>query len=321
MEASNKILITDSLFIAPEHEEALKKAGYQVERLDKVRATEDELCAALSDKIGYILGGIEEVTDRVINSAKGLRAISFTGSGYTEFIPGHNQATLNGIAISAAKGANAPAVAEFSLASILMMTRQIGRLATPGGKSFYVAPAFGDTTVGIIGYGAIGSRVARLCESVGLKVICHSRSSDQLLQDNRQNVALEELLSHSDVVSLHVNKHHGKWVLAADKIARLRDGAAIVNCAFADALDRNALAAHLADGRLTAFFDSSAYQADEILAFPAGAVTCTNSQTAFNTARSNRAVSDRVTASLINLLDEKADRDLVNPEYLKYRYR
>ena len=94
MNSSNKILITDSLFISKANEETLTRAGYEVERLDKLRASEEELCLALSDKVGYILGGIEEVTERVINSAKNLKAIAFTGSGYAEFIPGFKRATI-----------------------------------------------------------------------------------------------------------------------------------------------------------------------------------------------------------------------------------
>lgn len=54
---SNKILVTDSLFIKAKHVKKLEVAGYVVERLDKPNATEDELCEAVKGKVGYILGG------------------------------------------------------------------------------------------------------------------------------------------------------------------------------------------------------------------------------------------------------------------------
>ncbi len=53
------ILITDSQFILPEHEEKLSEAGFEIERLNKPQATEEELIEALKGKDGYVLGGIE----------------------------------------------------------------------------------------------------------------------------------------------------------------------------------------------------------------------------------------------------------------------
>lgn len=321
MAATQKILVTDDLFINDEHVAVLRKAGYEVERLMKVKATEEELCSALADKVGYILGGIESVTERVILAAPNLRAISFTGSGYAEFIPAHRVATMRGIAISAAIGANAQAVAEFSLTAILAMIRQTGRMTCKGGSSFYIAPAFSDVVVGVVGYGAIGSRVARLCETLGLKVLCHGRTPGGLERDGRQNTPLEELLSSSNIVSIHVSKENGSGLLSKDKLALLRVGSSVVNCAFSHAIDREALAVRVKANELTAFLDSSCYSAEELADFPPGAILQTNGQTAFNTRRSNKLVSDRVTATLLALLDEKSDKDLVNPEYLKYRYR
>ena len=52
------ILVTDNLFIFPEHEAKLREAGYEIERLDKPEATEEELIEAVKGKVGYILGGI-----------------------------------------------------------------------------------------------------------------------------------------------------------------------------------------------------------------------------------------------------------------------
>jgi glyoxylate reductase len=321
MTTRRKILVTDSLFIHQEHVDILESAGFEVERLLKLKATDDELCSALADKTGYILGGIESVTERVIKAAPNLKAISFTGSGYEEFIPAHREASLRGIAISAAIGANAQAVAEFSLTAILTMIRQTGRLTSKGGADFYIAPAFADVVVGIIGYGAIGTRVTRLCESVGLKVLCHARTSSRLDEDGRTNTPLDDLLRSSDVVSVHVSKANGTGILSPEKLELLKPGASIVNCAFAHAIDKEALAARIMSNKLTAFVDNSTFTQAELALFPVGTVLQTNGQTAFNTKRSNKLISDRVTTTLLNLLDERPDKDLVNPEYLKYRYR
>ena len=201
------------------------------------------------------------------------------------------------------------------------MIRQTGCLTTRGGTDFYIAPAFADVVVGIIGYGAIGTRVTHLCESVGLKVLCHGRTSSRLDEDGRPNIPLDELLQSSNVVSVHVSKANGTGVLSPDKLQLLKHGTSVVNCAFAHAVDKDALAARVLTNQLTAFLDNAAFSAAELAMFPAGTVLQTNGQTAFNTKRSNKLVSDRVTRTLLNLLDEKPDKDLVNPEYLKYRYR
>lgn len=130
-----KILVTDSLFIFKEHEEALRNAGYEIERLDKPEATEEELVAAVKGKVGYILGGIEKITDRVIEAADQLKVITFTGSDWQYFIPGHDLATKKGIGIANAPGANSGAVAEYTLAFMLAMTREIFDLGRSAKKS------------------------------------------------------------------------------------------------------------------------------------------------------------------------------------------
>ena len=95
-----KILVTDSLFIADEHVALLSDKGLEVIRLDEVAASEDALCAAIKDCTGYILGGIETVTQRVIDAAPNLKVISFTGANYVNFIPAHVYATQKSIAIT-----------------------------------------------------------------------------------------------------------------------------------------------------------------------------------------------------------------------------
>ena len=100
------ILVTDSLFVFPEHEKVLRDAGYEIERLDKAEATEDELVHSIKGKVGYILGGIEKVTEKVIDAADSLKVIAFTGSDALSFIPAHQKATEHGITITTTPGAN-----------------------------------------------------------------------------------------------------------------------------------------------------------------------------------------------------------------------
>ena len=75
-----KLLITDSLFIFPEHEKRLQDAGFEITRLDNPEATEAELIEAIKGKDAYILGGIEKVTAPVIAAADQLKIIALTGT-------------------------------------------------------------------------------------------------------------------------------------------------------------------------------------------------------------------------------------------------
>lgn len=160
-------LITDSLFIFPEHEKQLMGAGYEIERLDTPVATEEQLVLAVKGKVGYILGGIEKITDKVIDAADQLKAIIFTGADWINFIPGHKRATERGIAIANTPGANAYAVAEYTIMLILAMTRNIFELGKTGSVKFQTTRSLKQLSVGIIGMGNIGSRVARILKALG----------------------------------------------------------------------------------------------------------------------------------------------------------
>ncbi|MBK8810461.1 MAG: hypothetical protein IPN69_06955 [Acidobacteria bacterium] len=310
------ILITDSLFIFPEHEEILVSKGFDVERLDKPAASEEELCDAIRGKHGYILGGIEQVTSNVIDAADSLEAISFTGSGYAEFIPAHASATQKGIAISAAIGGNASAVAEYTIALLLSMARRIPMMTAKGGASFYVAPSLQELTLGIVGFGHIGKKVAQLAEQLGIKVIAYSRT-DFGNDAGVQLVSLDDLLKQSDVISLHVSKTHGTNVFGVEELGKMKDGAILLNTAFPHAVDATALHAELLKKRILSAFDAPAE--GDFSDVPIGYYIASNSQTAFNTGGANKTISDRVTNSIVNLLSTGDDTDLVNPEYRTFR--
>lgn len=304
-----RILITDSLFlpIGGLDEERLRAAGYDIDRLDVPKADEQTLIQHIAGVEGYILGGIESVTDSVIEAADELKAIAFTGSGYAEFIPGWELATKKGIAISAARGENAHAVAEWSLASALALVRNIPAITTPGGPDFSITHDFNSLTLGIVGYGAIGRALAGKAKALGLKVIAtgEGRSEDVEL------VALDELVARADIVSVHVSRHRGVGALDTDAIKAIKPGGVLVNAAFEEAIDNNALLQRLAAGELRAAVDYP-LSAEGL---PIGAVLASNGQTAYNTAETNARVGARAANSLLNLLTSGDDPDLVNALY------
>ncbi len=117
------ILITDTLFIAPEHEAKLRDAGFEIKRDPNPRLTEDQLIKAIHGVDGYIIGGTETITQRVLEAADKLKVIAFTGTDWAHFVPAHEIAKQKGIVITNTPGASTAAVAEYTLLLLLMMLR------------------------------------------------------------------------------------------------------------------------------------------------------------------------------------------------------
>lgn len=308
-----KILVTDSMFIFEEHVKKLKAAGFEVERLDKLTATKEEMIEALKDKQGYICGGLEKIGVDVIETAKNLKAISVLASGYTEFLPCYKQATKQGIAISATPGANTQAVAEYTLLLILASIRNLKGLTMPGRDTFYTGRELASLTLGIVGFGHVGQAVAKIGHSLGMKVLVTSRHPVSVV--GVKQVTLPVLLKKSDVVSLHVNKIHGINTIGKEELALMKDDATLVSTIFIEAIDHKALYAELLSGRLHYAADTPPeFNTNDL---PPSSFICSNESNAFNTKETLQRMSDRATNSMINLLKTGEDPDLVNPEYKK----
>lgn len=309
-----KILITDSLFIFKEHEDAIIAAGYEIERLDKPAATEEELIAHLAGKVGYILGGIEKVTDKVIESSMDLKAIAFTGADWRNFIPGHAKATERGISIASTPGANTYAVAEFTLTLILAMTRNLFELGRTGTKTFQTTHSLNELTVGILGVGNIGMRMARSLNALGAKkVLYYSRTRKPELEHEIgiEFVDMNTLLAASDILTIHASKEIGADVISKDELAKMKDGALLINCGYTDAVNRDALYEELHAGRLRAAQDDPVEEG-RFKALPFSIWFTSNGHTAYNTFEANKTASDMATQSLINLLEQGQDKYKVN---------
>lgn len=254
------ILITDSLFIFPEHEAQLQAAGFTITRLDKPEATETELIEAVKDKDGYILGGIEKITDNVINAANKLTAICFTGSDYRAFIPGYKLATEKGIAIADCPGVNANAVAEYALTLMLSMTRELFDLGKTGTTTFRTTSSLLNSKIGLIGMGHIGQRVAAMLKGIGVNdVYYYSRTRKPEVEQKLGIIymPMNELLKVADIVSLHASIEAGERYFGKEQLALMHDGALLINTSFEAALDLNALYPELASGRLQAAHDGA----------------------------------------------------------------
>ncbi len=303
------ILVTDSLFIFPEHEEQLRNVGYEIERLDKPNATEEELVQAVKGKVGYILGGIEKITDKVIDAADDLKVIAFTGADWRNFIPGHARATEKSIVITNTPGANTYAVAEYTITMILAMTRNIFELGRTGSKKFQTTHSLNELTVGIIGMGHIGSRMAGLLQALGVKeILYYSRTQKRGIEEKTGAyfVSMDEVLSKSDIVTLHVSKEIGSNFIGATELAKMKTGSLLVDCGFTGGVDKDALFEELSSGRLRAVQDDPLDE--RFNGLPLSVWFNSNSHTAYNTSEANKTASDMAIQSVLNVLETGKDQ-------------
>lgn len=317
---SKTILITDSLFIFPEHEEKLGAAGYEIERLDKPEPTEDELVEAIKGKTGYILGGIEHVTEKVIDAADNLQAIAMTGIGYKEFIPAWEYATKKGIAIVNTPDAPTHAVAEWALTMALAMNRNIFDLGRLGEKQFLTTKGLENQNIGIIGLGRIGRHIVEMIKVFRPgQIVYYSRNKHEDAEKalGILHQPLENLLADSDVIFLCVSKDAGENFLSEKEFSQMKENSLLVSFVYHGIINRDALLKELKAGRIRAASD---HPMDERFnELPLSTWYCFKGSNAFNTEIELKLTSDTATQSLLNMLTTGDDKNLVNPEFRNHR--
>ena len=187
----------------------LVKSVAEIERSPYDRAmSEEELLKVVEDVDGLIVGG-DKINRRIIEHAKKLKIIARHGVGVDNI--DLKAATDNGVIVTCTPHANAESVADFTIGLILSTARRIPQacLSTKQGKweatKFMGAEVYGKT-IGIIGLGEIGYRVAKRAKGFDMRILYWSRRRKINLEKelNAQYVNLETLLRASDFVTLHV---------------------------------------------------------------------------------------------------------------------
>lgn len=303
------ILITDSLFISKKHENRLKEAGFDIFRLDKPEPTEDELIEAIRGKDGYILGGIEKLTDKIIDAADKLQAIVFAGIGYKDFIPNYDYVTSKGIAIANTPDAPTHAVAEWAITMALAMNRNIFDLGRVGTTKFMTSKGIENQNIGIIGFGRIGKEISEMIKP--FRPASVSYYSKHKHDTNVGYKELPKLLEDSDIVFLCVSKDAGKNFFGAEELSKMRTGSLLVSFMAEGIVDESALFNELKSGRIRAVSDHP-MKKENVSSISFGNWYCFNGSNAFNTETEIELCSDMVTDSMINLLTEGNDKNKVN---------
>ncbi|MEP4033898.1 phosphoglycerate dehydrogenase [Roseibium polysiphoniae] len=248
--------------ISPTATAILEKNGYTNFEVLSTALDRD----ALIEKIkGVHILGIRsrtQVTEEILQAANTLVAVGC-------FSVGTNQVDLEatvrrGIPVFNAPFSNTRSVAELTIAEIVMLMRGIFPKSSAAHEGKWLKTATGShevrgKTLGIVGYGNIGTQLANLGEAMGMRVI-FSDMTDKLQHGNvTPTESLDELLAQSDVVSLHVpDTAETRNMITATEIAKMKKGSFLINNARGKVVDIDALAAalkskHLAGAAIDVF--------------------------------------------------------------------
>ena len=222
-----------------------------VEKITKA-LTEDDLIKEIKDV--HILGirSKTQITKKVLDAAKKLQAIGC-------FCIGVNQvdlkaATNNGVVVFNAPYSNTRSVAELVIGLSVLLIRRIPDKNKAAHEGIWLKEAKNSyelrgKTMGIIGYGNIGSQVSVLAEALGMKVIFYDTETKLPLGNAEDAKSLKELLSRADIVTLHVPEtSQTKNLINKNNLKYLKKGAILINYARGEVVDLEALRKAILEG-------------------------------------------------------------------------
>ncbi|MDR1125025.1 MAG: hypothetical protein LBM64_03040, partial [Deltaproteobacteria bacterium] len=205
-------------------------------------------------EIEYLFSGNTPLRREFFAKAAKLRHVCMLGTGVDHIDLA--AATAHGVPVSNTPGANAATAAEMVLAFMLALTRRLVPLHVKfmeGAWKGIMADDLGGKTLGIVGFGNIGQRVAKLARAFDMNVLFHNRTPrpDMAARLGCAQVgSLEELLPQSDFLSLNLPAVAGPAPLGRAELALMKPTAYVINTGRGNLVDLDALAEALAEGRL-----------------------------------------------------------------------
>lgn len=218
--------------------------------------TPEELVERIPPFDGLIIRSSARVTADVIAAGERLRVVGRAGAGVDNIDIG--AASERGVIVMNTPGANTVATAEHTMALLLALCRHVPQATASLRSGQWERKRFKgievrSKTIGIVGLGRVGRRVARRCRAFGMDVICY----DPYLSGERaelmkvDQVSLDELLERSDFITLHAAlTSDTRGIIGSEALTRTKRGVRIVNAARGDLIDEDALIEALRDGRV-----------------------------------------------------------------------
>ncbi|MBO5104076.1 MAG: phosphoglycerate dehydrogenase [Ruminococcus sp.] len=269
---------------------------YNIQTLNKISAIGTDIF----DKSKYTVSDSVENPDAImVRSAKmhdmqfgeNLLAIARAGAGVNN-IPVERCAE-EGICVFNTPGANSNAVKELAVCALLLSSRKITEAAawaaslkgTPdapktveGGKSKFAGPEILGKTLGIIGLGAIGGKIANTAVALGMKVIGYDpylSVNNAVLLDSSVKVTndINDIYKNSDYISIHVPyTPQTKNTIDSEQIAMMKDGVRLINLARGELINSEAVVKAIADGKVakyvTDFADDVVLGVENVIVLP-----------------------------------------------------
>ena len=239
--------------IHPVAKEMLEAEGFHVETT-KGAIPEAELVERIKDV--HVLGirSKTQVTPRVLDAGRRLLAVGAFCIGTNQIALEH--ASKCGVPAFNAPFSNTRSVAELILAEIVMLSRHLGDRVREVHAGTWKKVAVGSheirgKTIGIVGYGHIGSQIGVLAEAFGMRVLFYDIVAKLPMGNNRSMSSLGEVLEQSDFVTLHVPETpQTKNMIGPEELARMKKGACLLNASRGTVVVIEALAAALQSGHV-----------------------------------------------------------------------
>ncbi len=240
--------------IHPSAVQVLHAAGYTNVETVKGALSDEALKQRLADVHFLGIRSRSQLTADVFAHAPKLVAVG-------AFCIGTNQIDLeaardHGVVVFNAPYSNTRSVAELVLAEAILLLRGVPAKNASVHRGGWSKSAEGSfeargKTLGIVGYGSIGTQLSVLAESLGMKVLFHDVVSKLPLGNAHQAASLNDLLAQSDIVSLHVPELAStQWMIGAEQLAKMKPGAILINASRGTVVVIDALAEALRSGKL-----------------------------------------------------------------------
>ena len=251
MTVGKRILLLEG--ISPKAKELLEREGYEV-RLESHSPNEKELSEWLKDTDALGIRSKTQVTRSVLEANPHLLVVGAFCIGTDQIA--NDSANKLGIPVFNAPYSNTRSVAELVIAEIISLSRQLGDRSMKAHRGEWVKSAEGShevrgKTLGIVGYGHIGSQVSVLAEAFGMRVIYFDTVKKLPLGNSSPVRTLDDCLSQADFVSLHVpDTAQTKNMISARELKLMRSGAHLINASRGSVVNIGDLAAALRDRHL-----------------------------------------------------------------------
>ncbi len=246
-----KILVPEPGYFPEEAIQILKRVGDVA-----IVGGRAELLEEAKDADVLVIRVGTKIDKQVLDNAEKLKVIATATAGvdHIDLI----EAGKRGIKVINLEGGNTQPTAEYTIALLFSLARKIPWAFEHMKKGFWERDKFfgiglGGRTLGIVGFGKIGSKVAAYAQAFGMKVIAHDPyvNAEKIPEAGAENVSFEELLQRSDIITIHsLLTKETENMIGEKEFENMKNGSFLVNVARGRIVDEKALLAALKTGKL-----------------------------------------------------------------------